>query len=305
MKIKIFTFVKPSLTATQFSHKIARFVSEQLDVPITHDDSIASEDLDLLIIVAGGVPFCQHLPALAKAVLRSEHVVYCTNDYATTKLPSAYNRGRSPYRAAFRLRNKRGLHQPRIWSTIEGNDDYVNWNALAWQPEFTWSSKNPGRLFYYGSWRKRRLPSFDLFFKNPKIPTWIANNSGRFEERYPKCNHVRLPVTGMIQLMSEYGAGLYIEDPKSHAEFHSPACRFYEMLSAGLPIAFHSPCVGMLEEAGYTIPKRHIVSNANDLRNFMKQRIRIAKEQTEWHERHHSDEVIAQFDRAYWRIQCQ
>jgi len=298
MKTKIFTFIKPSETATMFSHKIARFISNEIEEPITWNDDIGKQDLDTLFIVGGGVPFCSHLFALARAVLRSKNVVYCTNDYAATRLPSANGHGKSPYRAAFRLRRKRGMKPAKIWSTIAGDDAYVNWNALAWEPDFTWKENNKQNLIYYGSWRKRRIETFDLFFKNPAVKTIIANNSGRFEQRYPQCEHSKLPVENMISLLGTYGVGLYIEDPKSHVEFHSPACRFYEMLGAGLPMAIHRPCKTMLEQANFKIPEHQLVDEAADLKRFMKYRIMIAQEQSNWHSDHRY-KVVLQFNKAF------
>jgi hypothetical protein len=37
----------------------------------------------------------------------------------------------------------------------------------------------------------------------------------------------------------------------SHSEFHSPANRFYEMLSAGLPMVFQPECGSTMRKAGY------------------------------------------------------
>src|SRR5580765_1458880 len=141
MRIKIFSFIKPSDTATMFSHTIAKFVSAQLDEPIIWNDDIANGDSDALFIIAGGMPFCGHLKALGKAVLQAKDVIYCTNDYKTTKLPASDTKAKTPFRASFRLRHKRGMSLPRRWSTIEGDDAYVNWNALAWEPAFRWNGK--------------------------------------------------------------------------------------------------------------------------------------------------------------------
>jgi hypothetical protein len=45
--------------------------------------------------------------------------------------------------------------------------------------------------------------------------------------------------------------GLYIEDAHSHKVYTSPANRFYEMLSAGVPMLFDRSTLGTFQQAGY------------------------------------------------------
>jgi len=284
-----------------FSHTIAKFVSAQLDEPIIWNDDIAKGDSDVLFIIAGGMPFCGHLPALGKAVLQAKEIIYCTNDYKTTKLPDADTKAKTPFRASFRLRRKRGMNLPQRWSTIAGDDAYVNWNALAWEPNFKWKyNRKYAPLLYYGSWRKNRIPYFDLYFKDPPVFTVISNNSGRFEEAYPKCEHLKsLPRENgsIVSALSNFGAGLYIEDPFMHGKFQSLACRFYEMLSAGLPIIFHAPCLPMLKEAGLNVKQNMLTHSPTDMNQLMMRRNSIAKDQAEWRHDFHKD-TITQFQKA-------
>jgi len=294
MKLKIFTFIKPSESATMFSHKMARFISQELGEPIYWNDEIDGEDLDLLIIVGGGMPFCRHYEALGKAVLRSENVVYCTNDYATTKLPAPDNHAKTPFRKSFRLRHKHKMKPPQVWSTLEEADAFINWNAIAWQPNFKWSEKNKPRLIYYGSWRRGRVGMFDKFFMAPKVSTVISNSSGRFEERYPKCEHIDSLTPNIVENLAQYGLGLYLKDPKS--EIEPPACRFYEMLSAGLPMVFHHDCREMLSQY-FDVADNTLVSDVEDIARAMRNRKQIAWDQTVWHV-DHSQETKKQFHAA-------
>jgi hypothetical protein len=300
MKTKIFAFIKPSETATMFSHKMAMFVSQQLDEPVIWDDSIAKADMDNLIIIGGGIVFCSHLPALAKAVLRAEKVVYCTNDYKTTKIPASDNTAKSPFRAAFRKRHKQGMSAPLVWSTLQEADAYVNWNALAWEPNFEWNEKRPKNLIYHGSWRRNRIEVFDLFFSNPKIPTVISNHTNRFQERYPKCEHIGSITPDIVGELTQFGLGLYLKDPQSEVE--PPACRFYEMLSAGLPMVFHKPCLAMFEKAGYTLHKDELVTSSTDIPKVMKRRVELAYLQKRWRS-DYRNHVTKQFQKAMRSLQ--
>ena len=53
--------------------------------------------------------------------------------------------------------------------------------------------------------------------------------------------------------LCDYGLGVYAQDRKSVTGGHSPATRFYEMLSVGLPIAFLPDCVETFKNYGYDV----------------------------------------------------
>ena len=280
MLIKIFAFIKPSETATMFSHKMAKFLSQFLEIPITWNDDIAKQDIDLLIMVGGGMPFCQHLPALGKAVLRSTRVAYCVNDYVTTKLPKPDNKAKSPFRAAFRIRAKRKMKPPELWSTLDTADHYINWNSIAWEPDRANWNGHSTNLLYYGSWRRNRLEVFDDFFINPAVTTVISNATDRFKNRYPKCQHIGSLTPDIVGRAAHYGLGLYVNDHQSISE--PPACRFYEMLSAGLPMVFNATSAAMLRKGGLDIPEETVIKENVELKRCMHERKKIAEFQRHW-----------------------
>jgi hypothetical protein len=83
-----------------------------------------------------------------------------------------------------------------------------------------------------------------------------------------------------FDVLGTHGLGLYIEDRKSSEEFHSPANRFYEMLSAGLPMVFMPESGSMMRKAGFN-PEPYSVSNQRDVKRMMAQREDIGKKQRE------------------------
>jgi hypothetical protein len=186
------------------------------------------------------------------------------------------------------------MSKPILWSTLQEADAYVNWNALAWEPNFEWTEK-PKNLIYHGSWRKNRIEVFDLFFKDPKVPTVISNHTNRFMERYPKCEHIGSITPDIVGELAQFGMGLYLKDPQS--EIEPPACRFYEMLSAGLPMVFHKPCVAMFEKAGYTINEDEVVLDSTDIPKRIKRRIELANGQQRWRKDYRKD-ITSQFKKA-------
>jgi hypothetical protein len=75
-----------------------------------------------------------------------------------------------------------------------------------------------------------------------------------------------------------YGMGLYVEDRLSSREFHSPANKFYEMLSSGLPMIFAPECGTMLRKAGYD-PTPYQAASPREVARLMRSREDIGVEQ--------------------------
>lgn len=272
-KVKIFSFIKHVDTSMIASARIARFIGGELGFPITVDDTIADEPLDLLIIVNGAYAFCKHLEALGKAIREADRVVWIQNDY-TIIPPKHEGEAESPFRKAFVYRKESGFTPTAYWSTchqwsaLQGST-YVNWNCLTFDAAAADESNVKrrrktagGDLFYYGSYRhgsgrSSRKVYFDRYFTDPKVQVVISSPDKKFLEyqhRAPgKVTVVPKIDADFYDEIGKHGAGLYIEDRKSHDEFHSPANRFYEMLSAGLPIIFQPEAQSMLHRAGYPI----------------------------------------------------
>jgi hypothetical protein len=136
-------------------------------------------------------------------------------------------------------------------------------------------------LVYYGSFRTGRKAYFDAYFKHPKCPITISSPSKKFEKEYnnPLIKHCGAETGNLVQWLSQHGMGLYLEDKKSHNEYHSPPNRFYEMLSAGLPIVFQQQAGFTLRQAGYADIDRYAVSKPLDIQRKMEAREVIGREQ--------------------------
>lgn len=299
-KFKIFTFVKPSETATMSTHRVSKFISQELGTPLTWDESISRQDLDTLIIVSGGAVFSQCRDHLGLAVLRSRRVIFCVGDHRS-KLPAEDSTAETLYRKSFRLRAKRGMRPIDYWSIVESHGErtpssrYINWNMISWKPTFSW--RGGKTLLYYGSWRKERVPTFDHWFDDPYPQTRILNNSGKFEVKYPNCEHAKSPqYPSLHKEIEKAGLGLYIQDPSSHKEFEAPPFRFYEMLGAGLPIVFDVQCAPMMKHAGYDIGP-FAAEGPVDIGAMMKQNKKIASAQREWW-RDYAKDIRKQFAEA-------
>lgn len=270
-KSVIFSFVKMTDSSMVASVRIARFLSEVLGLNVWSDEQIGEYAIDNLIIVNGAYAFAGNkiLEALGTAIVNAERVIWIQNDY-TVVPPKDESGAESPFRKAFRIRHEKGKPPVDYWTTVElmsrpgrspsghicGPDStYVNWNCLTTEFQTTMPENTkswPDHLAYYGSFRKDREKTFRRYLLAPRVPVVVSSPSKKFEEKYPlikfygKQDHI-------YSFLSNCGVGLYLEDDKSHAEFHSPANRFYEMISSNLPIIFQPECMRMMERAGYDV----------------------------------------------------
>lgn len=292
---RMFSFVRMSENSMVASVRIARWLSEFLDVPVTHELERQSKPVDTLIIVNGAYGFSKYLAALGDAIQSARRVVWVQNDYSIIP-PRDEGDAESPFRHAFIQRKLDGKMPTIFWSTCEkwarlSGCHYVNWNMLTFDEKYDSATiarrrrnKNES-LFYYGSYRdgsgkSSRVPLFRRYFQEPAVRTVISSPVDKFRNAFPKCVHVGSVTENFYQTLGEYGLGLYIEDRKSSEEFHSPANRFYEMLSAGLPMVFQPECGTMLRRAGHD-PSPYIVENARAIKKMMERREQIGEQQRE------------------------
>lgn len=261
------TECKPHSTVA--SARVARFISETIGVDLVDTKEKAEAcvgSVDTLIIVNGPMAFCDFLEALGALVTCANKVVWVQQDYAINP-PAANSKAESPFRKAFADKKLR----PVYWTTCKKNvvtpeDKYINWNQLTYDSS-PFKIMKENRILYYGAFREKRISSFERFFKEPGIPLTISTTTLRrkkFEAMGINCKFVPA-FENVIKDACHYDAAIYIEDDKSHKEFHSPANRFYEMLSAGVPIFFDVLSKSMLEEAGIVVPDKWLVKDGKEL----------------------------------------
>lgn len=306
MKIAVFSFVSVSADSVVASVRIAKFIAKTLDAPLIWDASIKTTRWDVLILVNGAFSFCQHRDDVAVAIRRAKRIIWIQNDYAIYA-PINDGAAESTFRKAFRIRKDKGLPDMDHWTTVEVKatmtefSRYINWNMLTALPKALRCAREGEDLFYYGAYRNGRRKTFDAYFKPKKIPLTISSPSKKFSQFYPHATILAgIERAKFYRELNSHGLGLYIEDPRSHKEFHSPANRFYEMLSAGLPMVFEPDSQTMLQKAGYDITP-YIIESQKDARQLLKRRRRIGKEQNEMWWNDFRDQLKDKLERAFRR----
>lgn len=319
MRSAVFSFIKASPDSKIPSARIATYLGQQVGAKVIDDARIAKGKWDVLFVVNAAFAFCRHLEPLARAIRTARRVVWVQNDY-TIIIPKPVSQAQSPFRAAFRERAEAGLPDVDLWTTIRPRakttraSAYVNWNALTFTPlarrERSYvHSCSEDTLLYYGSFRQNRVRYFDRFFSAPRVTTVVRTMAERkFTAHFDPPSKKLLiqpaiPQEGFLGHLTAHGLGLYIEDRKSHEEFHSPANRFYEMLSAGLPMVFQAEAVRQLREAGFDVDD-YVVETPRDLKMAMRHRREIGAQQfTQWARRHnHAGDVAVQVRIALARL---
>lgn len=318
MRAAVFSFITLSPNSKIPSTRIATYLGAQVKADVIDHAGIATRTpWDVLFLVNGAFAFCKHLEPLAQAIRTARRVIWVQNDY-TIIIPKPTSQAASPFRAAFRERREAGLPDVDLWTTIRPRakttplSAYVNWNALTFTPlrrhERSYAhSCSEDTLLYYGSFRQNRVRYFDRFFARPRVKTVIRTMAERkFAEHFipPHDNLLitaAIPQDGFLGHLTAHGLGLYLEDRKSHEEFHSPANRFYEMLSAGLPMAFQEESAPQLRKAGFDVSD-YVVETPRQLKSMMLHRRMIGQKQfKKWALYHdHYGEVAEQVRKA-WR----
>lgn len=315
LKAAVYSIMKGGEDSAVASVRLARYVAQQLKLPLHMGSSLAEEGrLDLLIIINGPMLYAMtgsSAPIFSRYALRTPHLVWVQNDY-TIYAPA--DKDHSKATVGFRhdfARRREPLH---YWTTCEKQvnrtegSSYVNWNSLTYEPRGLPTEREvlcPRQALYYGAYRHARIPYFDRYFRGlTRKELMISSVSKHFKERYPHAEIMaNMPRAAFHSTLQHYGCGLYLEDRRSHKEFHSPANRFYEMLSVGLPILFQPEAQHMMERAGYDVSS-YAVEDAVGLRKELSKpqllRAMGRKQAKDWR-RDYRRELDAQVQRAWKR----
>jgi len=265
--------------STVASSWIAIWLRDLLEIPLYEDDKILEEgSLDCLFIVNGSTLYCKHLPAIGQAVRDAKRVIWVQNDY-TLPPPLPESDAISPFRRAFADRKL----VPDYWTTCENNvhktpgSRWVNWNVLGYKVGLTRAPLGHRHGLYYGAHRDGRVSAFEAIYAAfAGKPLHISSTSAQFPDAL-RIAPFRADFYGSIR---KYGVGIYCQDEKSIEGRTSPATRFYEMLSVGLPMVFLPDCVGTLAHYGYDVSE--YVLTPDTCFDLIEKRREIADEQQAW-----------------------
>jgi len=251
------------------SHHIIRFLKQHFGdrATIYEEGKTEIRPYRYLLMYAGPYGFCSYLDSAAELVRKAWRIIGIQNDYTFT-LPKTRNTTvESPLRKAFGERN----HEIDYWTNCPffirtSRSYYINWNVLTYEPVAPIEPVKD-KLVYWGSFRRGRVDSFLRYFNDPGTYPFVIAASSRVHEKYWELNKkipCRYPVEFPTDLQ-KYSCSLYIEDDRTHWMFHSLANRFFEALSAGLPMFIDHLCLNTFQESGVLVKPEWVVKNSQEI----------------------------------------
>lgn len=277
----IFSLLPARQSSTIASVRIARWLSVTLNIPLYDDAKLLQEgQLDNLFIVNGSTAFCKYLPEVSLYIPTTRNVIWVQNDY-TLPPPKAESMALSPFRRAFADRHL----VPHYWTTCKENagwtdhSAWVNWNVLGYDTTAPKATHRGADYFYYGAYRERRKQEF-RYMADAAGSVTVSSTSKHFDDYYG-FNRVEPIRSFLHKTIGSHGVGIYCQDDRSARADHCPATRFYEMLSAGLPMVFTPGCVDTLGRYGYDVSP-YVLTPSTRMLNLNRKE-EIASTQMDWH----------------------
>lgn len=245
------------------SCRIAEFMADYLNAPLYHrkeqfhsNPSVRCKNLFLVNSVGR---FCNFHEFLQPLTEDAERIIWLNNDY------SSHMTFNTQFRAGTIAKKKPVVCWTTIPDRVRGPyDHYVNWNVLSWRPLDLVQPTEDG-LFYYGSFRENRIRAFQKYFADP-LPYKLTVSAPRmvdkkFLELNP--NIICVPAFSSIDEIQKYKMSIYIHDKRHDKEYGSPANRFYECVSAGVPMVFDSSTVATFKQAGFDVSSWSVDSKSD------------------------------------------
>jgi hypothetical protein len=284
--------------------RIARWIRDHLDgdVQTVDDNNLATFEppaeftmfmvnTPLTMVHARGIPQKDAGYKLEDLLYKATKLVHVQNDYSV-RSPAPDLTGMSIVVKSWTMRQNEG-RSAMVWSTCRDRCDkhpsmysYINWNALAFQEMMTpMNNRIDDRVFYFGAYRKDREAEFDRYMRRSDdlfIISAPSRGQTLFKERYGFADDQVHDLIKIPDDLTKYAFTLYIEDDMSHRQYHSPANRFYEALSANMAILVDRQAAGTLRKAGYNVPMAAIVDSPATVRRAMGYREQILSAQKAW-----------------------
>ena len=186
---------------------------------------------------------------------------------------------------------------------------YANLNALSWDPRPLIRNPPVEGLVYYGMFRDGRAEAFETYL-GTESSNWYetaVSASRRAMSKFWDINPMidDFPKSkDLVGFLQDFEFTIYLEDKFSSENYTSPANRFYECASAGVPLFFDECCLATFEKVGIKISD-YLVTGPEDIFNHVcDARDEIAEEQRLlWGGRDYKQEATEAFRAVLNQIQ--
>lgn len=265
----------------QASNRIAWYVINKLkEVPglnvtyCSEESEVANlpDNIDVMWYIQGVASFCGYVHLLKDLTRRSKFLVSCKNDHNHASIPTQLNQ----------VTRDEGLGIPVVLiSTLEADSNglqknthidfdrsmFLNWNQLTYN-ELEPVPYEEDALFYHGAFRDDRKLKFQRFFDTSKFRVVVSSTSGPAQRKFLEVDPNIEMIPKSLDLMKDlrrYKASLYIQDKRNDTKYGCPANRFYECVSAGVPMLFEERSRMTLEKAEIKFEENYFVADSSDI----------------------------------------
>jgi len=268
----------------------------QVDVLLAKQIKFKSDDI---IINIGNHQYLggELLISLAESVSKVSRTVFFMDDY-TAPPPTQMRKAltKSSNLLLVNIKDLNVLTQRKSLDMFE--KIYVNLNKASFKLLPLKEPKYPKSFIYWGVYRAGRNELFFHYFK-PKIYKTFVSSSERSHKKFADAWLDYRPLDKFKTMpndLQNYGFTVYIEDKSS--PLHSISNRFFEAVSAGLPIFFDCDSISHIELPDHA--ENYIVSNAGELVEKDLQKTQ-AEQRKLWGHRNYQRELINDFGKIFYR----
>lgn len=296
-KLKIATLHINSVSEDSISTgvRLVKYLSEFFDCPFIHNQKTAlayMDTYDVLFVKYGILAFCDYRKELFEIYKKAKRIIAIEEDYTMTP----------DYRLT-KLNPSLEVWTTLPWRAEEIGGVYINWNRMTFQWDAKWQRAqlpSPALygLGYYGAYRPDRVEFFEKYFVNTPYTVYVSS----FQRNHLKWRDLNseikifAPFKNRKQI-SCFQSVLYIEDKFSNTHYCSPANRFYECLSVGVPMLFDKSCIGTFKKAGMDI-SQFTVDSQRDVVRALKRTKEISAEQRSLWFRNYKEELFEDVKQA-------
>lgn len=235
----------------------------------------------------------QLLNELAESISKVNRTVFFMDDYQApppTQLRKALTKSSN-----LLLTN---IKDPIIRKSLQHFETvYINLNKASFKKLPLKPSLYFGSFIYWGICRLNREQYFYRYFK-PKLYSTYVSTSDRQHKKYSDL-YINYRPLEKIQLpndLQNYGFTVYIEDKSS--PLHGISNRFFEAVSAGLPIFFD--CDSILHIKLPDHAENYIISNAEQILERDLQKTQIEQREL-WGRRHYRKELEEDLAKTFYK----
>jgi len=296
------------------SVRIARFVAEQLNLELFHEEEMIADVLDrypairnfIFINSPTGFASAEMRDTVAELVHRAERSIFVQNDYKMKPPSQIKNYNERKYNEPHG--GSSTFYNMDLWTAVpavlsglgkQAVRQYIDWGKLSYRPIESVQEDHFLDFIYWGAFRKGREKAFSQYLNVDGFHISSSRQSAKHWHPLTPNALLLVPFRNLVTELTRYKATVYLQDEFSNKTYCSPGNRLYEALSAGVAVFVARESISTLEQAGFELCDDFIVSSSEDIKNKIVTWKRIAAWQRAHWARDFRTELAIRLDEIY------